>query len=499
MSFLNRFGAATCFILGGLLSLAFAPFDLFPLAPLCLAALFLLWDEVPARRAAALGFWFGAGTFLAGTYWLYISIHVLGQAPIWVALLLMLSLVAIMGLYQALIGYIAARWLPRYGVVRWLVALPALWVLVEWLRGWVLSGFPWMSLGYSQIDSWLAGYAPIGGVYTVSLLVALSAGALAALVRGSSAARICAAVVLSVVWAGGAALRGHEWTRSAGAPLTVSLVQGAIPQDQKWQADHRAKTFELYGELNEQALGSRIVLWPEAALPVLAHEVEDRLAALQRQAHARGSDLVMGILRYDFMRQEFHNSMLALGEQRQWYDKRRLVPFGEFFPVPAFVRRWMRLMSLPYTDMTAGEPDQPALQAGGQKLGATICYEDAYGNQQLAVLREATLLVNITNDAWFGDSTAPHQHLQIARMRALEADRYLLRAANDGITAVIGPHGQVLDKLPQFKPGVLKTTVEPRAGLTWYARSGNIPVILLCLAALVLGLHPRWHRLRRMQ
>jgi apolipoprotein N-acyltransferase len=176
------------------------------------------------------------------------------------------------------------------------------------------------------------------------------------------------------------------------------------------------------------------------------------------------------------------------------------VPFGEFFPVPDFVRSWMRLMSLPYADIAHGMDTQPALEAGGQKLGATICYEDAYGSEQLAVLRDATLLVNITNDAWFGDSTAPHQHLEIARMRALEGERYLLRAANDGVTAIIQPDGKVKAAIPQFKPGVLKGVVEPRTGLTPYARTGNVPIVVFCAAALLLALlltrGLEWHRRR---
>jgi apolipoprotein N-acyltransferase len=194
------------------------------------------------------------------------------------------------------------------------------------------------------------------------------------------------------------------------------------------------------------------------------------------------------VLRYDFEREEYRNSILAMSDQLTWYDKRRLVPFGEFFPVPPIVRSWMKLMSLPYVDMTAGQPEQPPLQAGGQRLGATICYEDAYGSQQLAVLKQATLLVNVSNDAWFGDSTAPHQHLEIARMRALEAGRTMLRATNDGITAVIGPDGRVREMIAQFEPAVLTTEVEPRTGLTPYARTGNVPVIALCAFWLLVGL-----------
>jgi apolipoprotein N-acyltransferase len=204
------------------------------------------------------------------------------------------------------------------------------------------------------------------------------------------------------------------------------------------------------------------------------------------EAQHAGSDLVMGLLRYDFDTGRYYNGVLALsGEEAGWYYKRRLVPFGEFFPVPPFVRRWMRLMNLAYSDMTPGAEDQPALSAAGVRVGVTVCYEDAYGAEQLAVLREAELLVNVTNNAWFGDSTAPHQQMQMARFRALEAGRFLVRATSNGITAIIGPDGQVVARAAQFVPEVLLGEVRPFAGLTPYARVGNWPV--LALAALLVA------------
>jgi apolipoprotein N-acyltransferase len=483
---LDRWAAALSFLLGGALSLAFAPLELFPLAIVCPAALFLMWRSATPRRAAWLAFWFGAGTFLAGTYWLYTSVHVFGQAPIWIAFLLMLGLVAIMGLYHAGVGYAAMRWLPTQATLRWLVGVPVMWLLMEWLRGWVLSGFPWLALGYSQIDSWLAGYAPLAGVYFISLLALVSAGALVVLLRGSRSERIIAAAVAVAIWAGGLVASRVEWAHPVHSPVTVSLVQGAISQDLKWQAENREGTLTLYRALTEKAFGSQIIVWPEAALPALEHELRDYLDQLYRDAQDKGSDLIIGILRYDRGRDQYRNSIVAVNGTLTWYDKRRLVPFGEFFPVPAFVRKWMRLMSLPYVDMTPGDAEQPPLVAAGEKFGATICYEDAYGSQQLAVLKDATLLVNVSNDAWFGDSTAPHQHLEIARMRAREASRYMLRATNNGVTAVIDPRGEVVQSIPQFEPAVLNASVQPRLGLTPYARWGNVPVVLLSVFALAL-------------
>jgi apolipoprotein N-acyltransferase len=472
---------------GAALTLAFAPFDLWPLAIACPAVLFCLWQGARPRAAAWLGLLFGSATFLAGTYWLYISIHGFGKAPIAIAFVLMLGLVAIMGAYCALIGYVAARWLPYRGALRWLLGLPGLWVLIEWFRGWFLSGFPWLSLGYAGINSWLAGYAPVAGVYGLSLLIALTAGAVIAGALGTRRLRWAAVAMVAFIWTAGWALDRMAWTRADGAPLTVALVQGSIPQDEKWQLAEREHTLELYRRLIEQAFGARLIVLPEASLPVLANNLDPYLGPLERDAEAHGSTLIVGLVRYEPETDRLYNSLFALGKPRSYYDKRRLVPFGEFFPVPAAVREWLRLMSLPYVDMTPGAEEQPLLEAADTKIAATICYEDAWGSLGLSTLGAAGLMVNVTNDAWFGDSTASHQHLEIARMRSLEAGRYQIRVANDGITAIIDPRGAVSARVPRFKSTVLRGTVVPHAGLTPYARVGNWPVVLLCIMMLLLA------------
>ena len=484
-------------ISGAALTLAFAPFDLWPLAIACPAILFCLWQGASPRRAAWLGFLFSGTTFLAGTYWLYISIHGFGQAPLAIALVLMLGLVAIMGAYCALIGYLAARWLPRAGAVRWLFALPALWVLIEWIRGWLFSGFPWLSLGYAGINSWLAGLAPVTGAYGLSLAMAVTAGAVAAAAFGARRVRWTALAVIAVAWSASWALTRIEWTQPSAAPLTAALVQGAISQDLKWQEGNRDHTLALYRQLTQQAYGARLIVLPEAALPVLQNLLGPYLEPLERDAQARGGTVVVGLLRYDQESDHYFNSLFALGAPGRAYDKRRLVPFGEFFPVPATVREWLRLMSLPYIDMTPGAADQPLLEAAGVKLATTICYEDAWGSIGLAALGDARLMINVTNDAWFGDSTAPHQHLEIARMRSLEAGRYQIRVANDGITAIIDQRGAVVARLAQFKPAILRGIVVPYAGLTPYARTGNWPVVTLCVILLMLSVRVPGARSRR--
>jgi apolipoprotein N-acyltransferase len=486
--FLARRGQWLAAPAGAVLALGFAPVSWVPLAFLCPALLFLLWQDATPRSAAWRGFLFTGGTFLAGTYWLYHSIHLVGGAPLWIAAFLMLGLVAIMGSYTAALGYAVARWGAASGARRWLLLLPAGWVLVEWFRGWFLSGFPWLALGYTQLDTPLAGFAPLVGVYGTSLAVALVAGALVALLLGDRRARIAAAATIAAVGIAAVALGRIEWTEARGTRIDVALVQGAVPQSMKWEPGQRERTLELYAQLTMPHLGTGIIVWPEAALPALESDLRDYLDTLHATARAQGSDVVMGLLRRDRTTGAFHNSMVALGATEQWYDKRRLVPFGEFFPVPAAVRDWLRLMNLPYSDFVPGARDQAPLAAGGETLAPTICYEDAYASEQLALARRSTLLVNVTNDAWFGDSTAPHQHLDISRMRSLETGRPMLRATNDGVTALIAHDGALEGTLPQFQPGVLTGTVEPRSGLTPYVRLGNAPVLALVALGLVVGL-----------
>jgi apolipoprotein N-acyltransferase len=471
------------FVFGALLACAFAPLSWWPLAILCPAVLMLLWSGATPRRAAQLGFCFSAGTFAAGTYWLYTSIHGFGQAPIWVAVGLMLALVGIMAIYQAFVGWCVARFLPPSGLVRTLVGVPALWVFVEWWRGWFLSGFAWLSLGYSLPDTWLAGFAPLVGVYGLSALLLLSAGALVTLIEGTRAARVVALLVLVAPWPCGWALQQVAWTHAVGKPVGVAIIQGAVPQDEKWQEDNHDATLLRYRNLTIKALGTPLIIWPEAAPPDLANNLVDYLGTLYRMASARSSSIVLGVVRASDDGEQYFNSVLSLDAQGpHWYDKSHLVPFAEFFPVPSFVRAWLRLRNLPYEDFTRGATVQPPLPAAGLRLATNICYEDAFGTAQLPVLGESDALVNVTNDAWFGHSSARHQHFQIARMRAIEAGRYLVRAANDGISAVVGPHGEVIARAPEFKPYVLRAAIVARAGLPPYAYVGNYPVLLLALA-----------------
>jgi apolipoprotein N-acyltransferase len=473
---------------GAVLPLAFAPFGQFWLAPLSYAALFYVWRNADARRAAWLAFAFGCASFGIGTYWTYIAVGEIGEAPIPLALFLTVGLTAVLAGFVALGGWIAGRWFRTTGAVAWLMTLPALFVVSEWLRGWMFSGFGWLAAGYSQTDSWLMGYAPVAGIHAMSAAVLVSAGALLTLWLGTKLERAVAAIVLIAVWAGGFAVRDRAFTQPKEDLVSVALVTGAVPQELKWETEQLRPTLTVYAELTNQSAGADLIIWPEAAIPLPIEYVSNYLESVRRRAAEQGSTLLLGILRTVERENEpdtYQNILLAMTEEPQIYVKRHLVPFGEYFPVPSFIRSWMRLMNLPYQDLIGGEAEPPPVQAAGESIGVTICYEDVFGAEQLHYLPESTLLVNVSNDGWFGESIAIPQHLQIARVRAAEAGRYLLRAANRGVTAVIDPHGRLIDTIPAFQPGVLRATVRGYTGLTPYARLGNYPVLIACAVLLV--------------
>ena len=483
-------------VAGLALPLAFAPFNWFFIAPLSYAALFYAWRDARPKHAFWIGLVYGCTSFGAGTYWTYIAVHDFGELPVPLAVVISLALVATLALFVAVTGFIAARWFRTGGAGAWLVSLPALFVLAEWTRGWLFTGFGWLAAGYSQTDSWLIGWAPLFGVHAMSWAVLLAAGGLLTLWRGTPRARLAAAVAIVGLAIVGLASGNRDWTAPKDRVLGVAVVQGAITQDLKWRPEQLPETLRVYEELTAQSAGSDLIVWPEAAIPDLYERMTGYLDSLRTWAIERGSVIVLGILATgpDGGTSTFRNVVVSLTEPPAMYVKRHLVPFGEYYPVPEFMRDWFRLMNLPASDAVPGAADQPPLEIAGEKVAVTICYEDVFGAEQLHYLPEATLLVNVSNDAWFGDSIAPHQHLQIARVRAAEAGRYLLRSTNTGVSAVIDPRGALVATLPQFEPGVLKAPVRGYTGATPYARWGNYPVVIGALLALAAALWPSSRR-----
>ncbi|MDA0276682.1 MAG: apolipoprotein N-acyltransferase [Proteobacteria bacterium] len=469
------------FIAGAAAVLGFSPFDQFLAALAALAVLTHLLIAAPTPRAAfAVGYLFGLGLFVIGVSWIYVSLHRFGAMPAPLAALATFIFCAFLALFPAAAAWLQARFAGRASPgLRAALAIPAAWVLLEWLRGWILTGFPWLSAGYSAIDDALGGFAPLGGVYAVSLALVCSAGLLWCVVAGH--ARWPAATGLALLLAAGFGLRSAQWTAPAGDPLTVSLLQGNVPQEMKFDPARYARTLEAYATLAE-ASKARLIVLPETAIPRFLDRVDPAyLERLASAARRNGGDLLLGVPVREG--ESYYNSVVSLGiSPQQIYHKQHLVPFGEFVP-PGF--SWIvRVLSIPLSDFSGGGTAQRPFAVAGQRVALNICYEDAFGRGIARQLPEATVLVNVSNVAWFGDSLAPAQHLQIARMRALESGRWHLTAANTGITAAIAPDGSVRARMPQFLQGRVEAEVQGHTGATPYVRLGDWPALLLSLAAL---------------
>ena len=506
-SFVTRHRSfAAAFVLGALTVVGYAPFGAFPLPVLTLAALFFLWSGAPSPRVAALqGFGYGLGLFLLGVSWIYVSLHDFGAMPAPLAALATLLFCAFLALLPAAAGYCSVRGRLSPAVASGVLA-PAAWTLAEWTRGWIFTGFPWLGIGYSQVPaSPLAGYAPVLGIYGVALATAASAGliavlALRAMANGGwrmanvrSTLLSPASVVLVSIWVAGFGLKQVAWTEPAGAPVTVSLLQGNVPQDLKWREDRVLPTLNTYRRLTETSRAKLIIL-PETALPLFLQQVpEDYLEALAAHARAQEGDILIG-LPERISGGGYYNSVVSRGRSSpQVYRKSHLVPFGEFIPLRPLLAGIVGALAIPLQDFSRGGAEQRPLAVGGQRVAVNICYEDAFGEEIIRQLPEATLLVNVSNVAWFGRSLAPRQHLQISQARAMESGRVMLRATNTGMTGVIGPRGELVEAAPEFTTATVTREVQGYQGATPYVRWGNYAALMLCLAliALAYALRPR--------
>jgi apolipoprotein N-acyltransferase len=472
-------GGASAFVAGAATVLAFAPAGAYPVAFVMLALLVHRWAGAPPARCFLAGFWFALGFFLAGVSWVYVSMSEFGGMPVPLAVLSTFVFCAFLALFPATAGWLQAR-IPAPLEVRVFFLIPAAWTLFEWLRGVIFTGFPWIAIGYGATGWPMQGYAPLGGVYLLTFLTVALAGAVWLLFQRRKP--VVALAVFIVCMGGGEALRHVEWTTPVGEPFDAALLQGNVPQEMKFRPERYARILETYARLAGDSKAKLIVL-PETAVPNWLDQVDPAyLATLAGVARRNGGDLLLGVA-YREPPRSYYNSVVSLGvSPPQIYHKHHLVPFGEFVPLGF---EWlMRTVDIPMSNFSRGM-SAPTLQVAGQRVAVNICYEDAFGDEIAARLPEATLLVNVSNVAWFGDSLAPTQHLQMARLRAVETGRMHLTATNTGVTAAIDRDGRVLARLAQYKEDRLEVRAQGYAGTTPYAQLRDWPVLALCLGLLV--------------
>ncbi len=484
-------------VLAGVLSVAsFAPFDFFPLVFIALFGLLWLLKSITPRQAFWRGFYFGVGLFGAGISWVYISIHEFGHTPAILAAFLTLLLVAYLSLFPGLFAWLVQRFRISEKPLLFLFMVPALWTLTEWIRGTLFTGFPWLNIGYSQIDTWLVGYAPVMGVYGLGFLMMLSVTAVFLLPRY----KVVSLALLVAIWASSWSLQFIEWATPAGKALNVTLLQGNISQLNKFQPENRARIMSLYEELTLENLDADLIVWPETAVPAFYHAVAGNyISDILKVTREAGVDLLLGVpikkVTADSERVHYYNSAVALGTEFGVYNKRHLVPFGEVVPFGDVLRAIGGIFNVPLSDFSTGGI-QPPLSLAGQKAAISICYEIVFGEELAQTAGDSTMLINISNDAWFGDSLAPKQHFSMARMRVREMARPLLRATNTGITAFVDHKAFVTKQAPSFSVQVLKGQIQPMQGETLYVRFGNTIILVIISLILVLGgvaLH-RYHQ-----
>jgi apolipoprotein N-acyltransferase len=482
---MNKLLDILCLLIGALLPLAFAPTDWYILAWILPGMLIPLWMNATPKRAALRGALFGCGFFGVGVSWVYVSIHVHGYAPIWLAALLTLLFVAVLALFTAGCAWTFRRLFSAPKLTSWCIGFPVLWVLWEWIRGWILSGFPWLYLGYSQVEGLLSGFVPVVGIYGTTFIITAVSGSLAYAVyqhNKKSPLYLLPAILLLAL---GYGLTTIQWTQANNDIRQVSLIQGNIPQEEKWDRQYVQSIIKKYTDLTALHWDSSLIIWPEAALPIPLPASLALVDSLDQAATQHNTTLIMGLLAETPDTNNYYNGIIALGTGQGLYHKRQLVPFGEFVPFENILRGLIQFFNLPFSSIVPGDSVQPVLESGAWKIAPLICYEIAYATLAEGAARQGNIILTISNDSWFGRSLGPKQHLQIAQFRALETGRTVIRATNNGITAIINPQGQITQQIPAFTTTVLTGDADTTQGLTPIVRLGHNMVLGILFIMLI--------------
>ncbi len=463
--------------------LAFAPWQWFIIAFLTPALLERTLFQQSPKKAAFNTFLFGFGFFSIGISWVFLSIHDYSDAPLWAAvsitLLFIAALSAVLALAGAAYSVLSKRITHTYQRI---LIFPIVWVLFEWVRTWLLTGFPWLLLGYTLIDTPLKGFAPIVGVYGLSFLCTMIGVTITQAFFSTRRVQLCCAISIVFILISGYMLNRVEWTHPVGEPKIFGLVQGNIPQEMKWDPNASFRHLETYRNLTKTLRTSHIIVWPEAAFPFTLPEGFEPLMYIDSDAlHAQQSLLTGAIIAVN--EHQYTNSLIAVGQLAEGeYDKYHLVPFGEYVPFATLLGSTFDWLQLPMSFTIPGAQIQPAIKAQGLNIGPLICYEVVY--PELARLRalNSDVLLTISNDTWFGKSLGPIQHMQMARMRALENGRMLVRATNNGISAIVNKDGSIRHQAPAFRATTLTGLVQAYQGRTpimWLSHHGIIMMLML--------------------
>lgn len=479
-----QFTDIVALLVGTIVPLAFAPFQYYFLVIIAAATLFYIWANVSPKRALWQGWLFGLGYFGVGVSWIYISIHDYGQTPAILAFLLTAFFISGLALFFALLGYGFKRYSSLH-ISSSIIGFASLWAILEYCRSYLFTGFPWLLIGDSQIHSPLKGFMPIVGVYGTTFFTILCAALIATVFLHKKLIRqICSITFLAIVFLG-FMLSQHAWTQSDGNNLNVSLIQGNIDQNDKWQPQFFNAIIQTYHNLTMNNLEQDLIVWPETAVPMTADMLTPYLNQLNNIAKQNNTAIMLGIPIDAEHSDRYYNALLTLGNGQGHYYKNHLVPFGEYIPFGKIMRPLLNILNIPQGDYISGEKFQPSLLVKDIKIAAYICYEIAYSQLVYQTALPAQVLLTISDDSWFGNSLAAPQHLQIAQARALETGRPMLFATNNGLSAVINAQGQIIKQAPPFTTLSLRATVSGFTGVTPIMSYGNIPILLILLVLLL--------------
>ena len=459
---------------GGLVPFSFSPFDFYFLSIISLIVIFYLWSKTEtARESFLLGYLFGFAMFGIGINWLHISINLFGDVNLFFALFFTYTFIAFISLYPALTGYLAVKYFRS----NFFIFTPILWVLFEWAKGWILTGFPWLNIGTSQTNSILVNFAPIIGDYGVSFITCIFAAAAIKIFSCYKKEKFLSVILIIIIPLTSLFLNKVNWTEDTGRFLNVALVQASIPQEIKWQPGQDEISFNIYTELSQPFWSSDLIIWPETAISSKYHQANNFISKINKKRQGGNAFFMTGIIKEDIDSRIYFNSILLIDNKHHFYNKHHLVPFGEYLPFEKILYYPVHLFNIPISNFSSGEYNEKNFETSKGNFGMSICYEDAFANEVRRSLPEANILINVSNDAWFGNSMAPHQHLQIARMRAIENGRYFLRATNNGISAIIDNKGKIISRSPQFEKHVLNSNVALFAGTSPFSKYGNTPLL----------------------
>ena len=462
---------------GCLIPFSFSPFNYYFLSIISLSLLFYLWTKSKSpRESFTLGYIFGFSMFDIGVNWLHISINLFGGINIYFAILITYLLIAFLSLYPAICGYISTKYFKN----NLFLSLPALWFISEWARGIVLTGFPWLNIGTSQTDSILINFAPLIGDYGVTFIVCIIASCIVKIIAGGKINFLIGIVPIFLVFSLSILFSQINWTKSKNQDLNITIIQGAIPQEIKWQQNQDKKSYKIYSDLTKPFWKSDLIIWPETAISSIYDLSNEYIKKIEMQKEKSDVIFVTGIIRQNKTNKESYNSMLLIDNKHYIYDKYHLVPFGEYLPFKEILYNFIRFFKIPISNFSKSKSRLSNIDTEKANFGMSICYEDAFGSEIRRSMPHADILINVSNDAWFGDSFAPHQHLQIARMRAVENGRYFLRSTNTGISAVINNKGEIIANSPQFEKYTINENVTLYSGVTPFSKYGNKFLMILC-------------------